>query len=86
MASQLGTLGTLATLATLGSLAVVIVILASILGAVEGRERFGFVGGIALVIVAHAAIPSHGSVAAGLAVIGILVATASTIPLLRQPT
>lgn len=67
------------------SLVLIVVILVSILGTVERRERFWFVGGIALFIVAHTAITSPANVAAGLAVIGILVAVASLIPLLRQP-
>lgn len=64
--------------------ALIIVILASILGAVERRERFSFVGGIALFIAAHTATVSPESVAALLAMIGILLAAASTVPLLRQ--
>lgn len=66
------------------SLALVVVILVSILGAIEGRERFSFVGGIALFIVAHTAITSPATVATVLAVVGILLAVASTVPLLRQ--
>lgn len=68
----------------LASLALVLVILVSILGAIERRERFWFVGGIALFILAHTAVTSPRSVGALLAVIGIVLATASTIPLLRQ--
>lgn len=67
-----------------GSLALVIVILASILGAIERRERFVFVAGIALFIVAHTLVTSPENVAAGLATLGILLAVASTVPLLRQ--
>lgn len=67
------------------SLLLVVVILASILGAIHRRERFLFVGGIALFILAHTAITSPPRVAGLLAVIGMLVAVASTIPLLRQP-
>ena len=66
------------------SLALVVVILVSILGAIEGRERFAFVGGIALFIVAHTAVTSPASLATGLAVLGILLAVGSTVPLLRQ--
>lgn len=66
------------------SLALLVVILASVLGAVERRERFWFVGGIALFILAHAAFSSAATLATILAVIGILLATASTLPLLRQ--
>lgn len=67
------------------SLALVVVILASILGAVKRRERIPFVLGIALFIVAHGAVPDFETVAALLAVVGLLAAVASTIPLLRQP-
>lgn len=66
------------------SLGLVVVILASILGTIDGRERFAFVAGIALFIVAHAAIPAPSSAALALAVLGILLAASSTIPLLRQ--
>lgn len=66
------------------SLLLVVVILASIVGAIERRERFGFVGGIALFILAHTAITSPPTVATLLAIVGILVAVASTIPLLQQ--
>lgn len=66
------------------SLALIVVILASILGAIEGRERFSFVGGIALFILAHTAVTSSANLATILAVIGILLAVVSTIPLLRQ--
>lgn len=72
------------TLVYAASLALVVIVLLSILGAVEHRERYGFVGGILLFILAHAAVTSPESVATGLAVLGILVATASTMPLLRQ--
>lgn len=66
------------------SLALIVVILASILGAIERRERVWFVGGIVLFIIAHTAITSPANVATILAVIGLLLAVASTIPLLRQ--
>lgn len=65
------------------SLALVLVILASILGAVERRERFWFVGGVALFIVAHV-VGSPESASAVLAVVGIVAVVASTVPLLRQ--
>jgi hypothetical protein len=72
-------------LVTSVSLALVVVILASILGAVSRRERVGFVLGIALFIVAHAVLPGFETAAARLAVAGLAMAVASTIPLLRQP-
>lgn len=67
-----------------GSLALVVVILASILGAVERRERFVYVGGIALFILAHTVVSPQVGVATTLAVVGILLAAASTIPMLRE--
>jgi low temperature requirement protein LtrA len=67
------------------SLALVVAILASILGAVKRRERVPFVLGIALFIAAHAAVPGFENVAILLAVVGLVVAVASTVPLLRQP-
>lgn len=71
-------------LLTGGALVLVVVILASILGAVDRRERFLFVGGIALFIVAHTAITSPAPVASLLAVVGLVVAVASTLPMLTQ--
>jgi hypothetical protein len=66
------------------SLALVVVILASILGAVDRRERYWFVGGVALFIVAHAAGPGLEPVAAILAVVGVVAVVAATVPLLRH--
>lgn len=66
------------------SLALIVVILASVLGAVERRERVWFVLGIALFIVAHT-LPGAEIIAMVLAVAGLVAAVASTIPLLRQP-
>jgi hypothetical protein len=65
------------------SLALVVVILASILGAVDRRERYWFVGGVALFIVAHA-VGSPGGASAVLAVVGVVAVVAATVPLLRE--
>lgn len=67
-----------------GSLLLVLVILASILGAVHGRERFAYVGGVALFVLVHVA-GAPDALGATVAVIGIAAVLASTIPLLRQP-
>lgn len=67
------------------SLVLIVVILASVLGAVERRERVWFVLGVALFIVAHAAFPAPETVAFLLALAGIVAVIASTVPLLRQP-
>lgn len=69
----------------LGSLALMVVILVSLLGAVTRRERYLFVAGIALFILAHVAPVEPAAVGMALAAIGILIAAGSTIPLLRQP-
>lgn len=66
------------------SLVLVVVILASILGAVERRERVAFVAGVALFIVAHLLGSGVETLGAALSVIGILVVLWSTVPLLRQ--
>lgn len=66
------------------SLVLVLVILASVLGAVKRRERFGFVAGIALFVLAHL-VGAPESVGLVLAVAGIALVLASTVPLLRQP-
>lgn len=68
----------------IASLVLVVVILASILGAIEYRERFVFVAGIALFILAHTALPSLDTIGVLLSVVGILLAAGSTVPLLRQ--
>ncbi len=69
----------------LGSLGLMVVILASVLGAVTRRERFPFVAGIALFILAHVVAVEPAAVGMALAALGILLAAGSTIPLLRQP-
>ncbi len=68
-----------------GSLAVVLVVLLSILGAVEERARLAFVGGIGLFVVVHVAAPGADAIGGLLALIGIVVAFVATVPLLRQP-
>ncbi len=72
-------------LTTTASLALIVVLLASVMGAVTRRERVWFVAGIALVILAHSGGSGLGPLAGLLAVIGIAIVFASTIPLLRQP-
>jgi uncharacterized membrane protein YhhN len=66
------------------ALALMVVILASILGAIDRPERYLFVAGIALFILAHTAITGPASAGMVLATLGILLAVASTVPLLRQ--
>lgn len=66
------------------SLALVLIILASILGAVKRRERFAFVAGVALFVLAHAVAPPE-TIGLLVAVAGIVLVLASTVPLLRQP-
>ena len=67
-----------------GSFAMMLVILASILGAIERRERYAFVLGIFLFIVGHSLITSPELVGVGLAVFGIALAGASALPMLRE--
>lgn len=66
------------------SLGLVVVILASILGAVERQERYLFVAGIAIFIAVHVVGPAARTIATIIAVIGIFLAAISTVPLLRQ--
>lgn len=67
-----------------GSLAVLLVVLGSILGAVDGPERVVFVVGIGLFVLAHVAAPAAEALGAAVAAIGLLAALAATVPLLRQ--
>lgn len=67
-----------------GSLVLVVVILFSILGTIDRRERYAFVAGIALFIIAHAFVTTPEALGVALAVIGIGLAGASAIPMLRQ--
>ncbi len=69
-----------------GSLVLLVVVLVSILGAIDGRERLLFVGGLGLFILAHLVDLGIEALGMILAVIGILLAVSATIPLLRQPT
>lgn len=64
--------------------AVVGAILVSILGAVHRREKFAFVGGVLLVIVGQTVGLGSGLAGAALGLLGIAVALAATVPLLRQ--
>lgn len=66
------------------SFVLMVVILVSILGAIDRDERYLFVGGIGLFMIAHAFITSPESLGAALAFIGIALAAACSIPLLRQ--
>lgn len=68
-----------------GLLLVLVVILASILGAVETRSRLLFVGGIALFILAHLVDAGPETAGTAIAVVGIAVAASATFPLLRRP-
>lgn len=74
-----------ATVLTKAGLILVVVILASILGAVKRRERIPFVLGISLFIGAHFVTVGGAPVGTLLAVVGVALALASTVPLLRQP-
>lgn len=67
-----------------GTLALVVVILVSILGAIDRRERTWFVAGIAVFILAHVGFTGGTALGAVLAVVGLVVASASTVPLLRH--
>lgn len=66
------------------SLVLMLVILVSVLGAVERRERFVFVLGVALFVVAHTAVRNPENVSILLALAGLIAVLASTVPLLRQ--
>ena len=66
-----------------GALALIVVVLASILGAIDRRERYLFVAGMALFILAHTAVTASESVGTALATLGVALAVASTVPLLR---
>ena len=66
------------------ALSLIVLVLASILGAVDRRERYLFVAGMALFILAHTAITAPESAGAALATLGVALAVASTVPLLRQ--
>lgn len=65
------------------ALALIVVVLASILGAIDRRERYLFVAGMALFILAHTAITAPESAGTALATLGVALAVASTVPLLR---
>lgn len=69
----------------LGAFAALMVVLASILGAVHRRERVAFVLGVAAFVAVHAlpGVPETAGMA--LAVAGLVVAIAATVPMLRQP-
>lgn len=63
------------------------VLLASVLGAVDRRERFAFVPGVLLIVagpalVALVSVP--GAVGGVIALIGVVVVVGSTVPLLRE--
>lgn len=62
----------------------IVIILASILGAVDRPERVWFVGGIALFILGHAFITRPARLGMWLALAGLVLAAASAVPLLRQ--
>lgn len=71
-------------LLVVAALLLILVILASVLGAVERRERFVFVPGVALFVVAHAAGQSPETLGVLLALVGLVAVVASTVPLLRE--
>lgn len=71
-------------LAVYGSLAMMIVLLASILGTLHRPERYVFVGGLGLFILAHTIGAGEGVIGVLLAVAGIAIAAGATVPLLRQ--
>lgn len=68
----------------LGSFAVVVVVLLSILGAVERRGRFAFVLGIIAFIAVHSASGTPATAGTILAVLGLAAAVAATVPLLQE--
>lgn len=72
-------------LTTTVSLALIVVLLASVLGAVTRTERVWFVAGVALVILTHTGGNGLGPLAGLIALVGLAMVFASTIPLLRQP-
>lgn len=67
-----------------GSFVLIVLILASILGTVTRPERVWFVAGIAVFIVGHAVVTSPRTVGVVLAVVGVALAAASTVPMLTE--
>lgn len=67
-----------------GSFVLIVLILASILGTVTRPERVWFVAGIAVFIVGHAFVTSPRTFGVVLAVVGIALAAASTVPMLTE--
>lgn len=67
-----------------GSFVLIVLILASILGTVTRPERVWFVAGIAVFIVGHAFVTSPRTVGVVLAVVGVALAAASTVPMLTE--
>ncbi len=68
-----------------GSLATMVVILVSILGTIGRVERYGFVVGLLLFMVAHVLPFDSATVGGGLAAVGLLVAAGSSLGMLREP-
>lgn len=59
------------------------VMLGSVLGTVERRERFSFVAGVVLVGVGLT-LSEPAALGAGIALVGLVAILGSTVPLLRQ--
>lgn len=75
------------TLAAAFGAAIVGIVLVAVLGAVERREKFAFVAGVGLFVggTILAGGPSLSAAGGGIALVGILLIVASTVPLLREP-
>lgn len=59
-----------------------VVLVASVLGTVERRERFAFVAGVVLVLLGLTFLT--GLAAGGVAFVGLALVLASTVPMLRE--